>query len=265
MKKLSGVFICLLLFTFISSARIIEVADAGITDKLKAVIARRNVAEEEPPACPSGTFAGGDTETFECGSAATQTYDNGTGAWAITGTLNTYDSADKINGSYSMSMDLGASAEAYIEADIGSGDSDWSVKFAWYAPTITQWTSMSIFAARQTSGDPSSTYACYIVYRYDATGPNLRVRNQADAYTNEVYITAGAWYWIQVDYNDGGNIELSVWNSAMTEDDDSPVTVEEAGTITGTFFYFGQYDDGGTDFAKHYFDDLQFSAAGGDI
>ena len=44
MKKLSGVFICLLLFTFISSARIIEVADAGITDKLRAVIAAKNVA-----------------------------------------------------------------------------------------------------------------------------------------------------------------------------------------------------------------------------
>ena len=42
MKKLSGVFICLLLFTFISSARSIEVADAGITDKLKAVIAAKN-------------------------------------------------------------------------------------------------------------------------------------------------------------------------------------------------------------------------------
>ena len=42
MKKLSGVFICLLLFTFISSARIIEVADAGITDKLRAVIAAKN-------------------------------------------------------------------------------------------------------------------------------------------------------------------------------------------------------------------------------
>ena len=35
-------FICFLLFTFISSARIIEVADAGITDKLKAVIAAKN-------------------------------------------------------------------------------------------------------------------------------------------------------------------------------------------------------------------------------
>ena len=43
MKKLSGAFICLLLFTVLSSARIIEVADAGITDKLKAVIAARNV------------------------------------------------------------------------------------------------------------------------------------------------------------------------------------------------------------------------------
>ena len=42
MKKLSGVFICLLLFTVLSSARIIEVADAGITDKLKAVIAAKN-------------------------------------------------------------------------------------------------------------------------------------------------------------------------------------------------------------------------------
>jgi len=50
MKKLSGVFICLLLFTVLSSARIIEVADAriievadaGITDKLRAVIAAKN-------------------------------------------------------------------------------------------------------------------------------------------------------------------------------------------------------------------------------
>jgi len=44
MKKLSGVLVCLLLFTFISSARIIEVADAGITDKFKAVIAAKNAA-----------------------------------------------------------------------------------------------------------------------------------------------------------------------------------------------------------------------------
>ena len=42
MKKLTGVLVCLLLFTFISSARIIEVADAGITDKLRAVIAAKN-------------------------------------------------------------------------------------------------------------------------------------------------------------------------------------------------------------------------------
>ena len=46
MKKLSGVFICLLLFTFISSARIIEVADAGITDKLRAVIAAKNAGAD---------------------------------------------------------------------------------------------------------------------------------------------------------------------------------------------------------------------------
>jgi len=42
MKKLCGVLICFFLLTFISSARIIEVADAGITDKLKAVIAAKN-------------------------------------------------------------------------------------------------------------------------------------------------------------------------------------------------------------------------------
>jgi len=44
MKKLCGVLICFFLLTFISSARIIEVADAGITDKLKAVIAAKNAA-----------------------------------------------------------------------------------------------------------------------------------------------------------------------------------------------------------------------------
>jgi len=58
MKKLSGVFICLLLFTFISSARIIEVADAGITDKLRAVIAAKNApAEGGPPACETNSDA----------------------------------------------------------------------------------------------------------------------------------------------------------------------------------------------------------------
>ena len=51
MKKLSGVFICLLLFTFISSARIIEVADAGITDKLRAVIAAKNAGGAPPGGC----------------------------------------------------------------------------------------------------------------------------------------------------------------------------------------------------------------------
>ena len=55
MKKLSGVFICLLLFTFISSARIIEVADAGITDKLKAVIAAKNAGGA--PACETNSDA----------------------------------------------------------------------------------------------------------------------------------------------------------------------------------------------------------------
>ena len=54
MKKLSGVFICLLLFTVLSSARIIEVADAGITDKLKAVIAAKN-AGGASLTCTAGT------------------------------------------------------------------------------------------------------------------------------------------------------------------------------------------------------------------
>ena len=54
MKKLSGVLVCLLLFTFISSARIIEVADAGITDKLRAVIAAKNAGGGG--AAASGTY-----------------------------------------------------------------------------------------------------------------------------------------------------------------------------------------------------------------
>ena len=54
MKKLTGVLVCLLLFTFISSARIIEVADAGITDKLKAVIAARNTPAGN--SCPEATY-----------------------------------------------------------------------------------------------------------------------------------------------------------------------------------------------------------------
>ena len=51
MKKLCGVLICFFLLTFISSARIIEVADAGVTDKLKAVIAAKNA-----PAAPAGPW-----------------------------------------------------------------------------------------------------------------------------------------------------------------------------------------------------------------
>ena len=56
MKKLSGVFICLLLFTVLSSARIIEVADAGITDKLKAVIAAKNAG------APAGCTTANDSQ-----------------------------------------------------------------------------------------------------------------------------------------------------------------------------------------------------------
>ena len=68
MKKLTGVLVCLLLFTFISSARIIEVADAGITDKLRAVIAAKNASA---PAAPGGCL-GNDTkkDSEETGEAA---------------------------------------------------------------------------------------------------------------------------------------------------------------------------------------------------
>jgi len=85
MKKLSGVLVCLLLFTFISSARIIEVADAGITDKLRAVIAAKNAGGEAPPSTPDlfyDSFGTGSDEydnTLPCGSAPCWTEDQGVG------------------------------------------------------------------------------------------------------------------------------------------------------------------------------------------
>ena len=70
MKKLTGVLVCLLLFTFISSARIIEVADAGITDKLRAVIAAKNAGSEQGGGSwvfPSGISASSDDSSTESG------------------------------------------------------------------------------------------------------------------------------------------------------------------------------------------------------
>ena len=53
MKKLITILAIVLLAA--SSARIIEVADAGITDKLKAVIAARNTPAGGPYVCSGGT------------------------------------------------------------------------------------------------------------------------------------------------------------------------------------------------------------------
>ena len=82
MKKLSGVLVCLLLFTFISSARIIEVADAGITDKLKAVIAARNTGGET-------AYTKYITENTDDFNSIDYSVENGAGN-IITGSTDTY-------------------------------------------------------------------------------------------------------------------------------------------------------------------------------
>ena len=76
MKKLSGAFICLLLFTVLSSARIIEVADAGITDKLKAVIAAKNAAAPGG-SCPAGTYEFGYNGDYDTGKEDYTCYKSG--------------------------------------------------------------------------------------------------------------------------------------------------------------------------------------------
>jgi hypothetical protein len=90
--------------------------------------------------------------------------------------------------------------------------------------------------------------------------------NAVGAVSTKIYVTANAWYKVQVDYNDAGTHELSVWNAAAEEDAESPQTVADSGTHDPRYIYLGQYGTSADyDPPKLYFDDFKFQAAGGDI
>ena len=220
-------------------------------------------------ACPSGTVVGGDVEGFECSEDGFDRYGSGTAASVITdanSVLSTYSTAQAHGGSHSMSVDIGANQIGYAEIDTGAADGDCSYSFWFYASAVTQWKSVYISAGRATSGDPTAAFSHRLMYGYDATGHYIQIANASGTGSTKIYVATGAWYEIQVDFNDAGTHELSVWDAAGTEDAESPQTVADAGGYNIRYIYLGvYYATADYDAPAVYFDDLKYAAGGGDV
>ena len=192
MKKLSGVFICLLLFTFISSARIIEVADAGITDKLRAVIAAKNAGGAPPPSYyTTETFEGstdcGGEEADFCDSAWTVEYDGTT--WAEY-------TADPLQGSSSLRVDYQERSKTI------------SVSGGTYYLALHIKTPASFSATNSVYFSLNDTDICGV--HIDASG-NLGILYSNSATTATTALSTSTEYYIQVKYIPGTSNDGKVY------------------------------------------------------
>lgn len=230
------------------------------------IIAKKKAA----PTCPTGTYVGGTQETFECSAAAFQTYANGTNAHTITDVnsrLSIYDTGAFHGGAHSMGIDTGADEVAYVETDLGGTDNTCSWAFWLYVPSFGSDTfkGMALNEAKIASGTPNNDpfQARVSLIRLDPTY-NLRVSN-ASGTTQDVAVTAAAWYEVQVDYAYGGNIVLSVWDAVGTSV--GTATVAQSGGASGPrYLYHGNgASSAGWNMPKIYFDDLKFNPAGGNV
>ena len=232
MKKLSGVFICLLLFTFISSARIIEVADAGITDKLKAVIAAKNAggAPAAPAAdhCADGCTSEPDADLL-CEDSSDDAGDGKLCTWTDTagsGTINwkathngTLGCTDK--GTYALQLDMQSSDATYVKHDLGSEVGTVHGKF-WFnivSESMSNTEEIKIFKTQ--NANPSSSFALRVTddngtlkftsYVYDS-GFLIDI---ASSHT----ISTGTWYRVRFDvvYNTSTEVWIADWDGSNEE------------------------------------------------
>jgi len=235
MKKLTGVFICLLLFTFISSARIIEVADAGITDKLKAVIAAKNAGGAPPSGC---TPDSGDNynQDFETGSEPTNWSNTNSPDYGATPPATDPGS----NCTYALHVTAAAAAET----------ATWTKPVSPLADTY--WIRFYIYIV---SGDftgneiiwenPSANLTIY-----DSSGLSFRL-SSGGGNSNFISTTAGEWHRIDIEIIKGGN---SYFYHDGTKSD--VMTANNSATETLVF---------GTSLAKTmsvYYDEIAYSESG---
>jgi len=208
MKKLSGVFICLLLFTFISSARIIEVADAGITDKLKAVIAAKNAGGA--PAAPGADCSGVASFIWEIDDESV----DGAGECVESGG----DSSATKTGSPSISTSIAnfPNVSDYYSFDISSNDlvSDNSGTI-YIKVRITAWGNYAqLFKAKDAATDDVVT--CFQKYTDEFTcyyfhgGTAREIDTAGDFSTGTWYIIAYTWTTQGTPSNDS---QVDVYNA----------------------------------------------------
>ena len=225
MKKLSGVLVCLLLFTFISSARIIEVADAGITDKLRAVIAAKGAAVA---ACgltsePAGDifsdgFEGSGSGGYELTATATSCASAGAPVWCNSATLDAAyalselsSTGDTKNCNYGWQRVFSASSGVGTNYKTGSVPAEVYVETSFYLSSydFVQWgttdflyvgtsSSMGVTNYGKLNLDCSAAGGC--------TNANLKLRAiSASTVGSSNTLAVNTWYYARLTLKDAGS------------------------------------------------------------
>ena len=258
MKKLCGVLICFFLLTFISSARIIEVADAGITDKLRAVIAAKNAGAPAP---------GGDYDDItlwigweNCGGTPCQTdYTLGADDYSAGDSVATRNSATEVNSAAAMVGSFGADATTgndYYSLDVSDGDiisGTSGVIAMWFKSYRATWADYDqLFTISGNSGE-------YLRIEF-YSGDTLRV-NWYDTgqllwtdVTPPFNITVSNNFFVQLTYNattnliklevaDADDVALTEWvnTTATAFAPITPVTVNIGCFIAGSDMYIDNF------------------------
>ena len=202
MKKLSGVFICLLLFTVLSSARIIEVADAGITDKLRAVIAAKNAPAGE-------SYPGFDYDVYEDFEDALA------GSWSetdVSTVLDPNNSDAEYVGTYGMKYDSATTAEAYANYTLGAGSANLSVGFWFKSGTYAGWAGDSwiLVIYNDTNG------SALVVREGNSAGDDSR-RLSWGTDADVITIADATWYYLTCEYVQNGTSQCNLYNTSLAK------------------------------------------------
>lgn len=216
-----------------------------------------------------GTQAAGaspeDAQSFETGSDGT--FDSGMGAWTVPvdtdGVINTSDNTDPHCGTYSLSIvaDSDSSVENYVQVDIGSSDTDYTIRFYGYVPMIPNGARTYTFYLDDDTGAPGTSTRGNL--RFDETDSgNCTVHMNTSGDSGDITLAMAAWYRFEIDWLESGTSALRVYNLA--------------GTIQGSEQSFTPYTNGAQylkfrDYSSSatattwYYDDVKFDLNGGAI
>lgn len=119
-------------------------------------------------------------------------------------------------GTNGMLYDYTGAADAYITYDTGADRTALSVGFWFRMPAYTAWAGLGLIMSVRSSGAEDQVIRLSAGRNSGTNAYEIAARANGGSFTTAIGLAASTWYWVTVKLVNGGDISLSVYNTAET-------------------------------------------------